>query len=280
MSNKTVLTCTCLICIILLGACKSKKKIVTKEIEKGEAVLAGSSAYFIGELRRKQASFEHFSTRAKTTLILNDDKHDVTLSIRIKDKQAIWISVTAILGLEVARVLITPDSLHIIDRMNSTYIGKPFDELYKFSSTQLSFGDLQSILVGNAISPALDDSITVRQTDSTFIFSGKTPDMNFALQTAMDFSTRINQINNPSQQQSLVINYSDYALFKQKNIPQRIKIKSEAAAIRLFVNMAYDRVEIDNPVQMPFSVPGKYRKAAFSPAAKKPYTYLKTALSL
>lgn len=260
MSSKTALTYICMTCILLLGACKSKKKIVTKEIGKGEAVLTGSSTYFIGELRRKQVSFESLSARAKTMLILNDNKQDVTLSIRIKDSEAIWISVTAILGIEVARLLITPDSLKMIDRVNSTYIGKPFHELYKFSSSRLSFADLQSILVGNAISPALADSTTVRQTDSTFIFSGKTPEMTFALQTAVDFSTQINQLENPSRHQSLVINYSDYALFKQKNIPQRIKIKSEASAARLFVNMEYDRIEINNPVQMPFNVPDKYRK--------------------
>ncbi|WP_051292714.1 DUF4292 domain-containing protein [Olivibacter sitiensis] len=259
MLNKKALY-ICLALFVLFGACKTKKKIATKEIDKREAVNVSNKARVIGELRNKQVSFDSFSARAKTNLIINDDKQDVTLNLRIKDKQAIWVSVTAILGLEVARVLITPDSFKVVNRINNEYIEKPFSELYRFSSVPLSFVDLQSLLVGRGISAVLGEDVALRQTDSTYIFSGKTANMDFALQTATDFSSLINQINNTTGRQSLVINYGDYALFKQRNLPQNVKLRSEADNLKLFVHMQYDKIEIDNPIQIPFSIPNRYRK--------------------
>lgn len=250
---------TIAICCFMLSACKTKK-IVTKDIDETNAAYIGNAAYFLGELRKKQVSFDSFAARAKTNLILNGNNQDVTLNIRIKDKEAIWISVTAILGIEAARVLITPDSLKMINRLNSEYISKPFSELHKYTTKQLDFQDLQAILVGNVIAPAMSEDASVRQTDSMFVFSGTLTDLDFAIQTSSDFANQISQITNRNQQQSLVVNYSNFALFKQKKIPQRIKIRSEAPDTRLFANMEYDRIEINSTVQLPFSIPNRYRE--------------------
>ncbi|RYG21494.1 MAG: DUF4292 domain-containing protein, partial [Chitinophagaceae bacterium] len=57
---------------------------------------------------------------------VNGNENNVTMLIRIEKDKKIWVSVTAIAGIEVARAVITPDSLLLRDNLNKTYARKPF----------------------------------------------------------------------------------------------------------------------------------------------------------
>ena len=76
-------------------------------------------------IKAGQLNFNTFSGKAKTKLDINGSSNDVTLNIRIQKGQKIWVSVTAIAGIEVARALITPDSILVINKLQGLYLRKP-----------------------------------------------------------------------------------------------------------------------------------------------------------
>jgi hypothetical protein len=136
-------------------ACKSKKLVVVNRpttnvdsaaINKENSIRAGWPLS-----RSKQVTFNTFSGKAKTKLDINGNSNDVTLNIRVARDQKIWISVTAIIGIEVARAQITPDSIIVVNRLQSVYLKKPFSYVYTYASRQITFKTLQALLVGNAI---------------------------------------------------------------------------------------------------------------------------------
>src|SRR5690606_13157953 len=75
--------------------------------------------------------------RAKTRVEMGKSVHDVTLHVRIERDRAIWLSVTAILGVEAARILITPDSVKILNKLQGEYISKPFAYIYNYTNREL-----------------------------------------------------------------------------------------------------------------------------------------------
>ena len=65
--------------------------------------------------------YEYLSAKTKITVINTDGKTEFSASVRIKKDSAIWISISPALGIEIVRVLITKDSIKIIDRFNKKY---------------------------------------------------------------------------------------------------------------------------------------------------------------
>src|SRR5690606_9829395 len=96
-----------------------------------------------------------FSGRAKTKIEMGKNIQDVTLNVRIERDKAIWLSVTAILGVEVARILITPDSVKILNKLQGEYIAKPFHYIYNYTNRGVTFAILQDLLMANVSSNLL-----------------------------------------------------------------------------------------------------------------------------
>ena len=122
--------------LAFLLSCAPKKRLVPsggyeKRVSRAER------ADVFAHAAQHQRHFTTFSGRAKSVLAINGkERYDVTANVRIVHDEAIWISVTALMGIEVARVLITPDSVKIINRLQAEYIKKPLEYLHHFTSSE------------------------------------------------------------------------------------------------------------------------------------------------
>src|SRR5690606_10107987 len=106
--------------VLFLGGCASKKAVTTgSNVEK--EISRRDKKNLLNEISANTISFETFSTKAKTKLSLDNKSFNTNLTIRIKHDEVIWISANAFLGSEAARILITPDRIQIINRVQSTY---------------------------------------------------------------------------------------------------------------------------------------------------------------
>ena len=67
--------------------------------------------------------FDYDYLKAKAKFRYNDGKEDLkaTANFRIKKDSLIWMSISASLGIEAARVMINKDSMAIMDRLNKQY---------------------------------------------------------------------------------------------------------------------------------------------------------------
>ena len=66
----------------------------------------------------------------------------------MKKDSLIWISVTGV-GFEVARGLITKDSIVFMDKFHKEYFAFNYEQLSKKYNFDLNFALLQSIIIGN-----------------------------------------------------------------------------------------------------------------------------------
>src|ERR1700712_3454687 len=132
-----------LICVVLaIVSCKAKKQaIVSRKSADSATVTPGKSK--LNAIKASQTTYTTFSGRARTSLDINGSSNDVTLNIRIQGGKKIWVSVTAIAGIEVARALITPDSLLVIKKLQGLYLKKPFSYIYAFTSKQVDYSSLE-----------------------------------------------------------------------------------------------------------------------------------------
>jgi hypothetical protein len=184
-----------IIALLTLFGCKAKKQMV---VQKPAPVISASSApdtshavaaivpahltmEQLGAIQQKQIGFVSFAAKAKAKINIDGNSNDVTLNIRIKKNQAIWVSVTAVLGLEGARALITPDSIKIINRLDATYTKKPFSYVYQYAGKQVNFQMLEALIIGNAIPGTLNNDATVQIINGNQVLSGTIQDMLYQL---------------------------------------------------------------------------------------------------
>lgn len=253
--------------VFLLSSCSSKKKLLKGADLKAENELVikdntrEAKKNSLRNLFLTNLNYSTFSGKAKMRLDLGKDNFDVTSNIRIEKDKRIWISISATLGIEVARVLITPDSVQILNKFQSEYMVKPFDYLYRFASPDLTFGNLQDLLLANLSVNLLSDidQVNFKQDSTSVQLDGKL--------NQLDFLYKLNNNNRPfqfrlaqlSKKQLLEANYGGYAMASGQEFPMLLKMIISDGRQEIKTEINFNKVTFNEPVEMPFSVSSRYK---------------------
>ena len=130
---------------MILFSCKSGQRASRKPLE-GE-----KTAFLLSQMDNSELHFETLSAKAGISFLTENRKATFNVNLRMFSDSAIWISITPLLGIEMARVLITKDSVKVIDRLDKQYFIGNFDYINKKFNLDIEFGVLQSLLIGNKI---------------------------------------------------------------------------------------------------------------------------------
>src|ERR1051325_619331 len=99
----------CALCIVFIS-CRTQKKIVSTPLPlklKGQNVIE-----LFDSVAAHQFNFTWLTAKAEVEYAGNQsDPETFDINLRMKKDSAIWLSITPLLGIEVARVLITRDGL-------------------------------------------------------------------------------------------------------------------------------------------------------------------------
>jgi hypothetical protein len=210
-------------------------------------------------VRAKQISFDTFSAKAQVKFNNGDGVHDVTLKICVKKGQQIWISVTAVLGIEAARLLITPDSIKIMNRLDATYIKKPFSYVYQYTSDKINYTTLESLIVGNVIPELIsDDAIVQPDNGGYFTISGNLQGLIYRLSMEPDLKLDTTDMQNPVAGQTLGVVDMEFIQAAGRTLPSKINISSMAGQKKIIASLHYTKVDFDQVLSYPFTVPARY----------------------
>jgi hypothetical protein len=241
MWNKLLIIC----CLISLLGCKAKKQLIIKDTVSTQADLSKKEQ--IASMESLQIDFSTFSGRARTQLGIDGKSNDVTLNIRIKKDQRIWISVTAIAGLEVARALITPDSIKVINRLEGAYLEKPFSFIHQYTSDQINYKTLESLLIGNFIPEQVNTKASIKTDSTGIILTGNLKSLAYELTFNEALKVTSNLLNNTEADQSLQIKNSNFRKIESRIFPDAISISSKVENKQFSIGLQYIRTEFDLP---------------------------------
>jgi len=137
-----VLTVVFIACKTTQSTLKNDNQPITKNIK--------LKNYGIGKLidsiTSKYIKFDNLSVKFKISVDFSDESHNLDGVYRIKKDSLIWISLTAPLGIEAARVLLTQDSIYFLNKLKKEYFIKPYSFFENNYKIELDFKDLQAIL--------------------------------------------------------------------------------------------------------------------------------------
>ena len=242
--------------LLLLSACKVKRNLMTSSETISQT--SETSKTDLNSIIDHQAQFSTFTTKASTSLNLNGKQNDVTLNIRIKKGEKIWVSITAIAGIEVARVIFTPDSIQILDRLNEQFLNKSFNFIRGFTHEKIDYQTLEALLVGDCPPFALNDSSKLVVTNDSISLIGKQQNLNYNLQFTKQFKTCDFSLSDNFGQNRLVVNTSVFEGISNQLFPSNLKIDAFSNNNELKAVMFYQKTEINIPLEFPFNVPKRF----------------------
>lgn len=268
---------TLFIGIVLVSyGCRTSKSIQTT-IEKTDTVAITpvfqpnhsktDSIAFIKELYNKvldnEISFTTFSGKIDLDYEDGDGKkYDVTAHVRLHKDSVIWLSVTAILGIEGMRVYITPDSVKLLNKQDKIYTAKSISYLQELTALPLDLSTLQDLLIGNSV--FLDSNI-ISYSRSEASISMVTKGLYFKNLFTVDTlgkeiqSSKLEAFD-LEDKRNCFLTYTDYENKKGVNFSTKRKIDILDKK-QLKLKLDFKQYEFNEKLSFPFSVPKSYSKS-------------------
>ena len=248
--------------MIVLAGCRAKKELLPAlEVPKvmvPEIAPDLTKKNKLDAVKEMNTVFKTLSIKAKADLNMNNKSNDVNMNIRIRNNEAIWVSVTALAGLEVARALITADSVKVLNRLDNIYLKKPFSYIYEFTNERITFQTLQSVLVGNAMSEFISESTELNNDGENTLLKTVLASMNYNFTVDQQNKVLFTQLNDPSAGQELLVNYTNFISINQQMIPHSVIMNSKAKNKAVSLVLDYLKIDMDRNVDLPFRVPERF----------------------
>lgn len=201
----------------------------------------------------------------------------VNANMRIRRGEIIRISVAPFLGIEVARIDITPQKILAVDRMNKRYVELGFSEISSLLNTALDFNILQSLILNEIFLPgkeklSLSDaekfSLTPSYNRAQLQVKG-TKHIGYSFFTsATDGRLEETVISLNSLPYSLHCQYDDFIMLGNDVFPQNIEMFSEGTDKRYSLKMKLSRIGEDSDWDAGTELSSKYRKMSFQELLK------------
>ena len=243
--------------LLVLGCVARKPSAVPEGA--GTRVPAAMRRTVINSVEAQRPQYTTFSGRARSNLAINGEKqYNVTANVRIVHGDSIWISVTALMGIEAARVLITPDSVNVINRLNSVYIRQPFSYLHRFTGGRLDFAALEQLLVGDVATPVAERGAGVSQVPAGYLLQRQTDGLHYTVQVDTNYRNLYTLIADSAHGQQLEAHYSGYRQAGGNTFPYQMEMTMTTPESELRAEVDYNRVVYDGKVSLPFRIPPRY----------------------
>ena len=237
--------------LLITAACSSKLK---------PTETANTAAKKNRVIKSHLASYADFKTlKARMGVDYEDDKQSlsVTMNLRMEKAKHIWIS-AGIFGITVAKVHITPDRVQFYEKRGKRYFDGDFSLISEFLGEDLNFSQLEKVLLGQAVESLVNYDYEVKDNAYNFMMEAGFSKL-FKIRPS-DFKLAQQAVSKPSENSFLMIDYPEYQKVGNIIIPQKINIEAKRAKRFSKVQLEFKRVELDEDLTFPFSIPDGYKK--------------------
>lgn len=198
---------------------------------------------------------EWVSSSIKGQANLNGNNLPVTAQLRIRKDSVIWMSVSALMGIEAIRAYITPDSIQLINRLNSTYFVGNIEALSTQYNLPFTFIELQDVLLAG-INQNAYTSHSLDITPDTYTLLSPNNTQSVLRLNSNYLPTEV--FHSISDTQFVKINYENYMQTDSVWLPKTVKIDVQSSEKSASATINYSKQTVNRPKKLKFSIPSSY----------------------
>lgn len=212
-------------------------------------------------IQKNTLSYNTISFTARMHFESEKEKQNFNAGFRLEKDKKIWVSIYAPIIGEVARALITPDSVWAMEKLNKNAYEYAYTDLQKLVNVDVDFYSLQNIIIANPFAVAgsianivslpLYKTVEVKNNDYTNQLSFNVNDSTLKQQHVI--TTRANANS------TILVSYAKYLLMDNVKRPTEINFNIQDLKGAAYLEMSINKMEINKPLEFPYKVPAKYK---------------------
>lgn len=217
-------------------------------------------AEIMDKVNHKRIEFTTFSAKVKIDYESKDQNDGGTAHIRLEKDKRLWVSLTGLLGVEGYRMLVTPDSVTLMNKLDKTIQYRTIEYLQELTDIPFDFATLQDLIVGNPI--FTNNNVVSYKESGNQLLVLIVGDIYKHLLTLDNTNytllhSKLDDVN-VTRNRTCDIIYSDYET--STGFPfatKRVLTVSEKG--KLEVKMDFKQYSFNQPLTFPFSIPKNYK---------------------
>ena len=246
-----------LLSLILFSSCGGIREAKMGTVAPEDAAVAA----VVKQHYDNEVNFETLQGKLSLDYQTEERSQSVTVSFRMKKDDTIWMS-GQLLGIPLAKVLITPNSVQFYEKITKTYFDGDFSLLSDLLGVPLDYKKVQNLLLGQTIYDLRDERYKL--TESARGYQLQPVQENFLkrmfLLDAGNYKAVAQQLGQEHENRSVTVTYPEYQKVQGQLFPSEIQINATEGAENTRINMAFRNIDFNVPVSFPFSIPSGYEE--------------------
>lgn len=259
--------------LLVFTACRSTKNIqkaiiikdsvaVVKDIQPTHQDTMKMVDAVLTAVAQKRIEFNTFSAKIRVDYENEKGRQpDFIANIRLLKDSLIWVSLSNDIGIEGIRVLITNDSIKILDKLANTYQVRPLSTIQELSQIPFEFADLQNLLVGNPIFLNKDSITSYVQTANGYNLLSIDVLFKNLITISNEYVIEKSKLddNDPALNRTCNLVYTEY----ENKTGKLFSTMREIVIIqqnKLDVKLKFKDYKFNEELSFPFTVPKKFKR--------------------
>lgn len=275
-----------IICVfmIAISACKTKRHSQqtanannqTDDSLQGKCRLLYKTAKALTKhIKENELNYSWISAKADVETTIDGEDHNLDIRVKGRKDSALWISITAVGLIDVAKILITRDSVKMVVYIKKQYFKGDFNYINQLLNADLDFDLIQAALFGNSadfddddnkLKPVIDREnchyllSTERKRKLRRIASGQ-DSLKRSLQTMTlnpeTFKILKNEFEDATTNRSFHASYANFVAKDSAFAPRNVNIEIKAEK-KVSVKINYVRIDVNQPQKLTLNIPKNY----------------------
>ena len=257
--------------ILLVTSCKQIEKVTVRRVKTDNK----KTALILKEIKQNEFHPQTLSLKASVKVNYGEDKSkSFSAKIKMAPDSLIWISITS-LGYEAARVLATPDSLKLINRLDKKYYIGDYSHLQENFKVNLGFKELQALILGNSIGLDREEKIKRQHSKSKeFYYLSTINKRQYKRVTKKakkvkreivfshwvrpdDYRIQKLSILDIILNNSLFVEYDNFEIFESQKLPRKVNIDIVSTE-QVKLEAEYNKISVNEPLKYSFKISSRY----------------------
>ena len=141
------------IVIVFIVSCKDTRKIQTSETTyyNASGLKHENASVLLAKLKQRKFDYKWISAHFSFEMDVDSSHTSFSGTVRIRKDSIIWMTISPLLGIEVARVLLNKDTAMFIDKVHDKYFKGNYDFIDSLLDDDVDYELVQSVMVGSNI---------------------------------------------------------------------------------------------------------------------------------
>jgi hypothetical protein len=246
------------ISMLFFSSCKTKKiatgAVSVRRVDTA-VVIDNEAVKMILKSRENRLDYDWFSSRIKVEYNDNNISQDFTAAVRMRRDSVLWISLQGPFGIEGGRIMVTRDSIMVINKMSGEYLRQPISYLSKVMPVQTNLPQLQDFLLGYYLMfsgavpeyRGMQDSLHFIQAESPqFRYQSRIYPLNYTLAKSV--------LTDKMLSQQMYITFDGYSKEQGKPFSNERSIDIKQGSKSMNLHLVFTKIKVNEVMSFPFDI--------------------------